>query len=448
MPHSRFVQDRGRHIVVIGNLEVTRRTVAQMQHEGYRVTHLPQPNDADLFERLMPPGDRQQIVTATPPDRKAGIHDLLDGEHEAPVAVAILVRGDVVALRYALLVAHIQPQLPLVVTIFDRTLTEQLRTALPHCVVTSPADEAVPAIATACVAEVDPPRDAPTGESAAQSSEVTARLSGIRVQPPRTGKTVSTVLKLSGALRPPDLTSRMLLAGTAGLLLVLLVDWLLGVLAFHRSVTEALLDSVLVLATVSAPQVHPSPAWYQVDSALMVLLTIALTALFTAGLVGRATSSRSVGLFGRRLLPRSNHVVVVGLGQVGLRLCLALRSLDVPVVAVERDPAAANLRLARSTGIAVVMAHAEDRDVLDRLALSRARAVAAMGSVDIENVEVALAVLAVAPQLPVVIRAGEDDVIAETRSLFHIGQVIDVSTLTALAVTRSIQTALSLQRQS
>jgi len=58
-----------------------------------------------------------------------------------------------------------------------------------------------------------------------------------------------------------------------------------------------------------------------------------------------------------------------------------------------------------------------------------------MGSEDLDNIEVAIAALALAPDLRVVLRAGDDDVITETRSLFRIGEVRNVSALTAFAVT-------------
>jgi Trk K+ transport system NAD-binding subunit len=97
-----------------------------------------------------------------------------------------------------------------------------------------------------------------------------------------------------------------------------------------------------------------------------------------------------------------------------------------------------NLRLAKAAQVPVLIAHAEDRAVLKRLSLHRARALAAMGADDLDNIEVAIAALAVAPDVRIVLRAGEDDVIAETRSLFTIGQVRDVSALTAFAVTASL----------
>jgi voltage-gated potassium channel Kch len=193
-----------------------------------------------------------------------------------------------------------------------------------------------------------------------------------------------------------------------------------------------------VVATVG-PGVAGGPAWYELASAGAMLATIAFTALVTAGLVDRAVSSRPVAVVGRRVLPRSGHVVVVGLGQVGVRLCLRLRGMNVPVVAVERDPLGTNLRLARDNGIPVLIGDASERRMLDRLRLDAARALACMGSDDLDNVEVAVAARAVSPEVRVVLRAGEHPAIAETRSLFHVGAVCDIVAFTALAVVHLVR---------
>ena len=71
-----------------------------------------------------------------------------------------------------------------------------------------------------------------------------------------------------------------------------------------------------------------------------MLLTLGFAAVLTAGLVNRLLDRRLTGIVGPSAVPRRDHVVVVGLGQVGLRLCLLLRDLGVPVVAIERDPEA------------------------------------------------------------------------------------------------------------
>jgi len=352
-------------------------------------------------------------------------------------AVAVLVRGDVTALRYALLVEHLVPNVRLVVTLFDRTVSQQLVHVVPNCVVTSPADIAVPSIIGAClggsVAAVDFTHDVPRVIRRSKNAHVT--------EPWRPHRSRLRVLvhTARSQLRPHDTTTRILLIGLCGMMLVLLADSLISTRVLHESPAQALLSASRVLATVgSGDAMEAAPTWYLVFSSMTMLLTIGLTALFTAGVVNRVRSSRSFGLIGSRTLPTRDHVVVVGLGQVGLRLCTRLRELGIPVVAVERDPGAINLRLAKQAKVPVLIAHGEDRAVLRRLRLPSARALAAMGADDLDNVEVAIAALAVCPELRVVLRAGEDDIIAETRSLFRIGEVVDVSALTTLAVTLSI----------
>ncbi|MFI0816237.1 NAD-binding protein [Streptomyces sp. NPDC021115] len=169
-----------------------------------------------------------------------------------------------------------------------------------------------------------------------------------------------------------------------------------------------------------------------------MLITIVFTAVFTAGVVDRLLAPRAVGIVGPRALPRGGHVVVVGLGQVGLRLCTQLQGLGIGVIAVERNPAAPNLRLAKALGVPVVVADATDRFVLRRLRLGRAQAMAAVASDDLDNIAVSVAALAVAPELRVVMRAGDHEAIAETRSLFKIGLVHDLGSLSAAYTTASL----------
>jgi hypothetical protein len=57
-----------------------------------------------------------------------------------------------------------------------------------------------------------------------------------------------------------------------------------------------------------------------------MLATIGLTAMFTAGIVEHLLSGRLISLWGRRVIPQRGHVVVVGMGQVGLRLAAELKA--------------------------------------------------------------------------------------------------------------------------
>ncbi len=399
------------HAVVIGDTEIARLTCAGLEERGDLVEHLPLPTEEEVRSALT-----------------------LDVD-----AVAVLIRNDVSVLRHCLLVEHVRPGIRLVATVFDRTLADQLVRVVPNCLVTSPAAVSVPSIAGACLADgllaVERYGDG-AGARALRDGPVGVEVIPYSVRRPSFRAVASSA---AASLRPHDDATRILFLGMTGLLAVLVASVVLTKTVLHQRFVQSLYLATRVVATVGPDNVTPKTSnWYLLFSSGAMLLTIAFTAMFTAGVVNRLLSSRSVGIVGRRTVPARHHVVVVGLGQVGLRLALHLKALGVPVVVLERDPLAANLRLARASGIPVLSVHAEDRGVLRRLSLHRARALAAMGSDELDNIEVAINALADAPDLRVVLRAGEDEVIAETRSLFRIGEVCDVAALTAVAVMRSM----------
>ncbi|MEZ5096520.1 MAG: hypothetical protein R2731_10600 [Nocardioides sp.] len=144
---------------------------------------------------------------------------------------------------------------------------------------------------------------------------------------------------------------------------------------------------------------HEVPGWYLWPRCCSMLAAIVLTGTFIAGVVEWLQSTRTVGLIGRRTLPRRDHVVVAGLGQVGYRTCLLLRELgcrggtgaqpgraERPPRPGREDPGAARPR--RGPGGAG-----------EQVGLARAICLAALGSDDLDNVEIAINALAVAPGL-------------------------------------------------
>jgi len=198
-------------------------------------------------------------------------------------------------------------------------------------------------------------------------------------------------------------------------------------MTLHEPALEAVYLATRTIVTVGPNEdIDHGPEWLMPFTTATMLAALAFTAIFTAGLINRLMGPRLVAILGRRTMPRRDHVVVVGLGQVGLRLCLMLRELGVPVVAVERDMQADNVVRAKRYGIPVVIGGGGSRDVLSRLSLERAQALAAVTSDEIENISTAVAGLSVREDLPTVLRAGSGDVMDETRALFRIGVVRDV----------------------
>jgi len=417
-PHS----DPPGGALVIGDLEATRMTCRLLTDAGHPVTHLPRPTDADVLNAL-----------ATPTDA-AGPRMI--------VTVVVIVRSDVQALRWALLVEHTVPGIALVVSVFDRTVAQQLRRVVPHCQATSAAEVSAPAIVAAVTS--DGLAVLPDGRllmpAAPQGSGQAADAQGIHIADyePSTASWWDRVT--TWVPRRQEGAAALMLAGLASLLGILVLDWVLTIVVLHEHPLEALYSATRVVTTVGPADAlgHHPPGWYLVLAVVLMLAALVATGSFVAGLVDWLRSSRSVGLLGRRSLPRSHHVVVAGLGQVGLRVSLLLRSLGVPVVVVERAADAPNLRLARAARIPVVIGHADDRAVMQRVGLPRALGLAALGSDELDNIAIAIAALAIAPDARVVVRAGEDDVIAETTSLFRIGRVVDVSALMALSVMAAV----------
>ncbi len=398
-------------VLLLGHDELAAATATALAEAATTVVHLPDPAD-DMLRAALAHGSSSVLVVG---------------------------RDDIQVLRFALLVEHLQPGVPLVVTIFDRTVAEEIRRSVANCTVVSLADVAVPALAGPCLHDgFRLLRRQPDGAfEAVVRDDGPAQTAGSRWRTipyrPHDASWVGRAWRwIASQGRPLDGSARLLQLGLAGLLAVLLVDGTLAMAVHGANVPDALYGAVKTIATVgpNAGADH-GPMWLKLVSAALIAATVGLTAAFTAGLVNRLLDSRLTALVGRRTAPRRDHVIVVGLGQVGLRLCRALRAAGVPVIAVEQDRDSPHLRIVRALGIPAVIGRGGDRYLLRRLGAERARALAAVTSDDVTNIAACVAARATAPGLRIVLRAGDGDVTAESQALFRLGTACDVLRLTA-----------------
>jgi Trk K+ transport system NAD-binding subunit len=385
-------------ILVIGEgrlIGVVRRALHDV---GADVVHLHTPSDREIRRMLTPDTD----------------------------AVVVVSRDDRVSLRIALIVEGLCPGVRLIVTIYNRDLGDQVRRAVENARVMSMADIVAPALAGPCLGDqliaVSRSPAGPRGVRAGTHGPVLGPLK------PRGGHVADRLRANTMALLHPfELSARTVLAGLLGFIAILVADAVVVGIALEEPPIDALYLATKVIVTVGPnPHIDDGPGWLKLFSAATMLAALAFTAVFTAGLINRLMGPRRVAMLGRRAMPRRNHVVVVGLGQVGLRLCQMLRELGVPVVAVERDAEADNVARAKHYGVPVVIGGGASRTLLCRLCLPRARALAAVTSDEIENISTAVAALAIRRELPTMLRAGSGDVVDETRALFSIGVVRDV----------------------
>lgn len=312
-------------------------------------------------------------------------------------AAAILTHDDVLALRLTLLCAHLRPDLPLWVTLFDKTILHQLGHVTPAVHVVSSAELVAQRLDEHCAAFL------------------VAASSNLR----RGARLVDDALRL------------MFITGL-GLLVTLVVQTAISIVALHQGVVNALYFSTRTIATVAdSPNTAVAADWFKIVSVVTTVISVVLVAIFTAALVRRLSRPRLTTLFGRRRAPARGHVLLVGFGQVAFRLAQNLQRRGVGVIAVERDAEAPCVRLARGAGIPVAIGRGDDRATLELLGVGRCAAVAAVTSDDLVNVAVGLAATDVRPEVPLVLRLGDGEVAAETESLLHLGRICDAHDVVA-----------------
>ena len=357
----------------------------------------------------------------------AAVRDALADQR--PDVVCLVAPSDELPLRLALLVRHLDEDVPIVATIFDASLAHQLEDAVPHVDVTSLAEIAAPSLAGPCI-EDGLAGVLPGGDGVPQA--IGDDLGRRDVHPPasRWARALFTAI-----FKPYDRSAALLFYGAIGLVTMLVLETVGAMIVLEQGFPDALYGSTKSLATVGPnTAVQKGPGWFKLAMVATMLLTLLSAACFTGGLIDRLTSRRLTGLVGLNAVPRRDHVVVVGLGQVGYRLCTLLRECGIPVVVVEADEDDESVGHARREKLPIVIGRGADPVVLRRLSLDRARALAAVTPDDLTNVEVAMTARSLAEDLRVVLRAGDGEVAQETGSLFRIGHVIDVHRVAAALI--------------
>lgn len=126
-----------------------------------------------------------------------------------------------------------------------------------------------------------------------------------------------------------------------------------------------------------------------------------------------------------------DHVVLCGLGHLGLRVLEELRRRGVEVVAIERDPAARFLGTVRALGVPVLVADMRDDAVLEEAGVRRARTIVVATSDDMANLEVALDARRLHPTIRVMVRFYDQQLAAKVQGAFGIDEAFSSAALAA-----------------
>jgi Trk K+ transport system NAD-binding subunit len=169
----------------------------------------------------------------------------------------------------------------------------------------------------------------------------------------------------------------------------------------------------------------------KVLEALLTLISIALIPVVTAAVVEAVVNAKLALALGRTRGPISDHVVVVGLGNVGTRVIRQLHALGVPVVAVDRSDSAKGAQVARTLGIPLIIGDASREQTLRAASVQTCRALVCLSTDDVTNLEAALYGQGLQDDLRVVLRLFDGDFADRAERAFGITISRSVSYLAA-----------------
>jgi Trk K+ transport system NAD-binding subunit len=418
------------HLVVCGDDTLTARTVEELttRYGEYVTVIMPsrQRNYGPRIAKL--PGVR--VI-----ERDELTSDAFRDAHVQSARALGLLRqdDDLGNFHAALRAAELNPELRLVVALFNTSLGERVRSFFTDCAVLSAPAMSAPSFAAAALGEPAPShirlagrtlfvtrtgdvdRDAIVCGVAQTSGPASPRLL------PADPAAADLVLAVASGKSPDPLArSRHPLQTLAGrvrrlvwhrfgaafavLFAVLVAGFILLATAAHYSLSDALYLTFLDAAGAAVT----NPALHSPEKIAQFMLTfdgMAFLPVVTAAVVG----ARLTGSLRAKPEPLSDHVVVVGLGNIGTRIAGQLHDLGVDVVCVDRNENPRGAAMVRRLGLRLITGDARREETLRAAEIDTCQALVSVTSSDTVNLETALHARALRADLRIVLRLFDDD---------------------------------------
>jgi len=365
-------------------------------------------------------------------------------------SLALLRQDDLGNFHAALRAQELNPHLRLVVSVFNTSLGERIRTFFRDCAVLSGSSMSAPSFVAAALGEPAPSHIRVSGRTlfVARRTDVHPRrvLCGLAMTqdpqspgllPADAGRADLVLAVADGAPRNPLARQRRrplrATADLAGHLLwnkvglafgVLFAILVLGFVMLATASHFSLANAAYLTGLDAAGAAVSEPGYPAPEKIAQVLLTfdgLAFLPVLTAVVVG----ARLTGSLRRKDRPLSDHVIVVGLGNVGTRIVGQLHDLGISVACVDKNENAAGVPMARRLGLRVVIGETHREDVLRTAGVATCQALVSVTNSDSVNLETALHARALASDIRIVLRLGDDDLAARVQR--NVGNTISRS---------------------
>jgi Trk K+ transport system NAD-binding subunit len=349
-------------------------------------------------------------------------------------ALALLRQDDLGNFHAALRATEVNPDLRLVMAIFNTSLGERIRTFFSDCAVLSGSAMAAPSFVASALGEPVPAHVRVSGrtlyvarredtdrEHVVCGLAVTAGLGQPTSLLPSEHHAADLVLAVADGtprfhlprrrrrpLRVVARGARMLfghkLGALFGLLLVVLLAGFALLLASGRSLGNALYFTFLDAAGTAVTRAD-LPITEKVAQFLLTFDGMAFLPLVTAAIVG----ARLTGSLRGPDRPLRDHVIVAGLGNVGTRIVGQLHDLGYDVVCVDKREDAAGMAMARRLGLKVVIGETHREETLRAAGISTCQSLVSVTDSDTANLETALHARGLNEDVRIVLRLYNDD---------------------------------------
>jgi Trk K+ transport system NAD-binding subunit len=213
----------------------------------------------------------------------------------------------------------------------------------------------------------------------------------------------------------------------------------IGVLVFRFSLGLSWSDSVyFVLTTITTVgygdiNLRHAPVAVKLFGNLLMLSGAASLAAIFGIITDFLLRMRLQELLGRRKLRMRNHVVVCGLGNVGIRVLKQLHKLGQEVVAVEKDEDCKFLAEARAMKVPLVVGDIRLVSTLHQANITEAKALIAVSDEDLANLEAALNARSVNEGIHTVLRIFDQNLADKVQSGLGIEVAFSTSAVAAPA---------------
>lgn len=196
---------------------------------------------------------------------------------------------------------------------------------------------------------------------------------------------------------------------------------------------DGLYRTISVIGTGGELGGNDYEGWAKVFVSGLRIFGTLLVAAFTAILTNFLIRARYGGVFEVRRIPDANHVVVIGLGNVGFRTVEELVKLGEQVVVIDLKTDDALVNRCRRMGVPVIVGDGTSPLVLRQAHVKEARAVICVTNDDLLNLEIALLANEANTNKRVVVRLSDTSLAETTRTVAAVKLALSLPDLAAPA---------------